>query len=99
MLARFRISDTDYKWRLIVLYELTFGCDGGFGGETQTVNSGWYWEHGENNPKCTLNGLESWTSNFPSAAPLLNVYCDDTYEANFSAWCDFTLVLNKAETA
>tara|TARA_R110002110_G_scaffold7233_3_gene36716 strand:+ start:2661 stop:3869 length:1209 start_codon:yes stop_codon:yes gene_type:complete len=99
LLARFRISDTDYKWRLIVLYELTLTCNDGFGGVVSRVNDGWYWEHGENNPKCTLSGLESWTSYFPSAAPLLEVYCDDTHEAEFSDWCDYTLVLNNVETA
>ena len=99
LIARFRITDTDYKWRIIILYQLKVSCTVmGFSDEA-LVNSGWYWEHGENNPKCILNGLESWTANFPAASPLLSVYCSDTHEANFSDWCDFTLVLNNAETS
>ena len=99
LIARFRITDTDYKWRIIILYQLKLTCEVMGMGDEALVNSGWYWEHGENNPKCTLNGLESWTANFPTASPLLSVYCSDTHEANFSDWCDFTLVLNNAETS
>ena len=99
LLARFRLSDVDYKWRIIVLYQLELSCGDHMGiYEVDYSNSGWYWEHGENNPKCTLNGLESWTANFPAASPLLNVYCHNTWEADFSDWCNFTLVLNSAET-
>lgn len=99
LVARFRISDTEFKWRIIILYQLFLSCEVmGFTDEA-LVNSGWYWEHGENNPKCTLNGLESWTANFPTASPLLSVYCSDTHEANFGDWCDFTLILNSAETS
>jgi len=98
LLARFRLSDTEFKWRIIILYQLKMSCEVMGMGDEALVNSGWYWEHGENNPKCTLSGLESWTANFPAASPLLEVYCSDTHEANFSDWCDFTLILNKAET-
>ena len=99
LVARFKISDTDYKWRLIVLYELTLTCNDGFGGVVSRVNDGWYWEYGNNNSSCILNGSESWTPYFPAAAPLLTVDCDDTHEANFSDWCDYTLVLNSIETS
>jgi len=99
LIARFRISDTEYTWRIIILYQLTLSCEVMGMGDEASVNSGWYWEHGENNPKCTLNGLESWTANFPTASPLLSVYCSDTHEANFSDWCDYTLTLTSAETS
>ena len=98
LLARFRISDTEYTWRIIILYQLTLSCEVMGMGDEAWVNSGWYWEHGENNPKCTLNGLESWTANFPTASPLLSVYCSDTHEANFSDWCNYTLTLTSVET-
>ena len=98
LLARFRISSTVYKWRLIVLYELTLECDDGFGGEIDRVNSGWYWEHGENNPTCAMTGSESWTAYFPEDMPLLGVACDDPFEAEFSDFCDYTLTLENVET-
>ena len=99
LIARFRITDTDYKWRIIILYELKLTCEVMGMGDEALVNSGWYWEHGENNPKCTLNGSETWTAYFPAASPLLSVYCSDTHEADFSDWCDYTLVLTNAETS
>jgi len=99
LLARFRITETDYKWRIIILYELKLTCEVMGMGDEDYINSGWYWEHGENNPKCTLNGEESWTSYFPTASPLLSVYCNDTHEADFDDWCDYTLTLTSVETS
>jgi len=98
LLVRFRISDTVFKWRIIVLYKLTLTCEDDGVGDEAYVDSGWYWEYGNNNPSCKLNGDEAWTSHFPDDTPLLEVYCNNTQEADFSDWCDDTLVLNSAET-
>ena len=99
LLARFKISDTDYKWRLIVLYELTLGCNDGFGTVVSSVNDGWYWEYGTNNPECALDGEESWTAYFPNDSPLLE--CDtfmSQSEAEFSDFCNYELTLTNVET-
>tara|TARA_R110002020_G_scaffold276067_1_gene491336 strand:- start:601 stop:1770 length:1170 start_codon:yes stop_codon:yes gene_type:complete len=98
LLARFRIAATDYEWRLIVLYKLELECSSDFGTDEDEVNSGWYWEHGENNPTCAMTGSESWTAYFPEDMPLLNAYCYDTHEAEFSDFCDYTLTLENVET-
>tara|TARA_R110002020_G_scaffold175625_1_gene367600 strand:- start:388 stop:1593 length:1206 start_codon:yes stop_codon:yes gene_type:complete len=98
LLARFRISSSEYKWRLIVLYELRFECNDGFGGVIDRVNSGWYWEHDVTSPDCILTGDESWDAIFPEDLPLLEVTCDDPHEAEFTDFCNYTLTLTDVET-
>tara|TARA_R110002020_G_C16234533_1_gene768686 strand:+ start:118 stop:1323 length:1206 start_codon:yes stop_codon:yes gene_type:complete len=99
LLARFRISSTEYIWRLIVLYELYMSCSGDYiPSDERRVNSGWYWEYENDTPSCTLTGSESWTSNFPDDAPLMWVDCNQMEEAYFSDWCDYDLTLTNVET-
>lgn len=98
LLVRFRITSTDYKWRIIILYQLKLTCDSGFHIDEALVNSGWYWEYENDTPSCTLTGSESWTAYFPEDIPLLEVYCNDTTEADFSDWCDYDLTLTNVET-
>jgi len=97
-LARFRISDTEYKWRLIVNFDLELSCSDSYGSETVNVTDGWYWEFTDTSPDCNLTGDETWVAYFPEDVPLLTVYCYDTFEADFSTWCDYDLTLNNVET-
>lgn len=98
LLARFKISDTEYIWRIIIQYEFFLRCEV-FGGQIDTVEDGWYWETTKTSNTCELTGSETWTANFPNNSPLLSVTCGYTTNAFLSDYCGGSLTLTSAATA
>lgn len=90
VLAKFKISATSYKWRLIINYQMNLSCSCAvFGGgpnnticcqDGDLINSGWFWEHSSSAGTCTLSGGESWSPTVPSFN--LSVTCDGTGQTN-----------------
>tara|TARA_R110000824_G_C15050968_1_gene661433 strand:+ start:186 stop:875 length:690 start_codon:yes stop_codon:yes gene_type:complete len=98
LLARFKISSTEYIWRIIILYQLEIRCTV-FGTTIDSVEDSWYWETTKTSNTCELTGSETWTPNFPSNSPLLSVTCGYTTNASLSDYCSGSLTLDSAETA
>lgn len=96
-LAKFKISDTDYKWRLIVNFQLRLRCSDFMGGfDEEYLQDGWYWEISESTTDCHLSTSDSWTGVVPATFSL-SVFCMDSATAGFSDWCAGTLSLTSIE--
>ena len=92
LLAKFRITDSNFVWRLIVVYKLLLRCSSSFGADNEdTIDAGWYWELSETTNDCSLSGSETWTSNFPTVD--LSVSCVHTTESDFADYCGGSLSL------
>lgn len=88
-LAKFKISDVSYTWRLIVIYGLLVDCDFI---TRNSVTSGWYWETTSTTKDCHFDGTETWTANTPS--PSVSIFCDgSTYTLDRTEFCTGTLSL------
>jgi hypothetical protein len=88
-LAKFKISDVSYIWRLIVNARLIVNCR--FYAQN-VVASGWYWETTSTTKDCHFDGTETWTANTPSTS--VSITCDGSlYTLNRSDFCtgNFTL--------
>jgi len=96
-LAKFKISDTDYKWRLIVNFQLRLICQDFMGGyDADYLQDGWYWEMSESTTDCHLSTSDSWTGVVPATFSV-SVFCMDSATAGFSDWCAGTLSLTSVE--
>ena len=115
ILARFKMSDTSYKWRLIVNYSMSLSCNCAVWGggppefccsDSQVFNNGWFWEHSSSANTCTLSGSESWSLTVPSFN--FSVTCnglegglDDVLNEtlSFSDFCSGSLSLSSNPTS
>ena len=88
-LAKFKISDVSYTWRLIVNWGLLVNCD--FLSESR-INSGWYWEMTSTTKDCHFDETETWTAYTPSQS--VSIFCDEsTYTLDRTEFCTGTLSL------
>ena len=87
-LAKFKISDTSYVWRLIVVSTMTLWCSY----LNASVQSGWYWETTSTTKDCHFDGTETWTAHTPS--PSVSINCFGTPESLYRTdFCTGTLSL------
>jgi len=94
-LAKFRISDTEYIWRMIVNYEMQFRCDCGTS-DIVTQSGGWYWQLDQTTDNCSLSGSESWTAHFPDME--LIVSCTGLIDyVTFDDFCSGELSMTNIE--
>lgn len=94
-LAKFRISATEFIWRMIVNYELTLYCDCGVL-DTVQQSGGWYWQLDETTRDCSLSGSETWTAYVPTVN--LFVSCTYLFESlTFADYCGGTLSMTNIE--
>ena len=96
-LVKFKISATDFKWRMIVKYVIQLQCvccSGGVAPISDTVSyrSGWYWELSKTTTDCNLSASDSWTAVVPAFT--FDVNCEDFFCIGDSIsetmdWSDF----------
>ena len=102
-LCKFRISDTEYIWRLYVIYNWELTC--AISAATPPVSdmdqltSDWWWEYSQTTNNCSLDGSETWTLHAPSSFDL-TVDCSSSfamqtypYTKNISDFCSSALSL------
>lgn len=95
VLAKFKIGTSNFKWRLIVVYNLNITCTSDYTEQSDAVSDGWYWELSETSNDCNLSGSESWTSYFPTVN--LSVDCMLEATATFADYCGGSLSLTSVE--
>jgi len=95
-LAKFRISDTSFIWRMIVNYRLALYCSCYGDYDSDEVSGGWYWQLDETTDDCSLSGSETWTAYTPVVD--LNVFCFMVSEnLTFADYCGGTLAMTNIE--
>lgn len=113
VLAKFKM-ESNYIWRLINVHSVLLSCGcyvwgGGDGNEqcchdTDSSNTGWFWEYSTSDQSCTLSGSESWSLTTPTIN--LSVSCEDpdttssvTETMSFSDFCTGSLSLTANPTS
>ena len=102
-LCKFRISDTEFIWRLYVFYKWELNCsvsDSPPVSDTDQLTSDWWWQYTSTNNNCSLDGSETWTEHTPSSFDL-SVDCSASsfamqtypYTKSLSDFCSSALSL------
>lgn len=102
-LCKFRISDTEFIWRLYVIYNWILSCavsDDPPVSDTDQLTSDWWWQYTQTTDDCSLDGSETWTLHAPSSFDL-TVDCSGSgfamqtypYTKNISDFCSSALSL------